>query len=298
MRLLEGRDRRQKIILNLIILLISLIGVAKRDHTIERTSSFESFLIDSLAPLQASLTSLRSEIGDFFDHYLTNIEASKKNRQYRKNIKELETQLSKLEELTRENRRLKKLLRFGEEVSFKKVLAQVVAWDANSDFNVIRINAGVLDGVRLQAPVVTSDGLVGYIYRLTDHFADILTILDSNNRVDGLVQRVRAHGILEGLSSERITMKYISRAEPLILGDTVMTSGLGNIYPKGIKVGVVSRIERESYGITQDVELVPAVDFGHLEEVIILISDENEQKAREWQALDDMDDATLERRKK
>ena len=93
-------------------------------------------------------------------------------------------------------------------------------------------------------------------------------------------------------------MKYISRAEPIILGDVVITSGLGNIYPKGIKVGTVSRIERESYGITQDVEINPAVDFGRLEEVVILLSDEDEQKRREWQALDEMDDeaAAKERR--
>jgi rod shape-determining protein MreC len=143
----------------------------------------------------------------------------------------------------------------------------------------------------LQAPVVTSVGLVGYIYRLTDHFADILTVLDNNNRVDGLIQRVRAHGIVEGYSSEKSLMKYVSRTEPIILGDVVITSGLGNIYPKGIRVGGVSKIERESYGITQYVEITPAVDFGLLEEVVILLAEGDEQKRREWEALDQMEES-------
>jgi len=109
---------------------------------------------------------------------------------------------------------------------------------------------------------------------------------------------VRSHGIVEGYNNEKSIMKYISRAEPIILGDKVITSGLGNIYPKGVKVGTVSRIESESYGITQNVEISPAVDFGRLEEVVILLSNENDQKRREWEALDQMDEETPNKEKK
>jgi rod shape-determining protein MreC len=167
-------------------------------------------------------------------------------------------------------------------------LAQVVAWDGNSDFRVIRINKGIKHGIRLQAPVITSEGLVGYIYRMTDHYADVLTILDSGHRVDGLIQRVRAHGIVEGRTESIARMKNVTRTEPIILNDTVITSGLGNIYPKGIKIGSIVRIERESYGITQYLELKPAVDFGRLEEVVILVSSSDLTHREEWNALDEM----------
>lgn len=298
MRLIEDRDRRQRAILNFVVLFISLVGVAKRSYVLDQTSTFENFLIDSFAPLQSSVTSVRSEVGNFFDHYITNINASKGNIELRRKIDDLENKIFDFKELSRENKRLKKLLDFGDGITYRKVLAQVVAWDANSDFNVIRINKGLKDGVQLQAAVVTSEGLVGYIYRLTDHFSDILTVLDSNNRVDGLVQRVRSHGIIEGYNNEKSIMKYISRSEPIILGDTVITSGLGNIYPKGVRVGTVSRIERESYGITQNVEITPAVDFGRLEEVVILLSSEDDQKRREWEALDQMDEEADNKEKK
>ncbi len=298
MRLIEDKDRRQRAILNFIVLFISLVGVAKRNYVLDKTSAFEDILIDSFAPLQSSVTSVRSEVGNFFDHYIANISASKNNIELSRKIEDLENKIFEFKELSKENKRLKKLLDFGEGISYRKVLAQVVAWDANSDFKVIRINKGLKDGVQLQAAVVTSEGLVGYIYRLTDHFADILTVLDANNRVDGLIQRVRSHGIIEGYNNEKSIMKYISRAEPIILGDIVITSGLGNIYPKGIKVGTVSHIERESYGITQNVEITPAVDFGRLEEVVILLSDEDEQKRREWEALDQMDEDADNKEKK
>jgi rod shape-determining protein MreC len=289
-RLIEDKERRQKAVLNILVLLIAFVGVAKRSKTLDETSAFENILIDSFAPLQTSLTSIRTEVASFFDHYVVNINASKKNVSYQKRIDELEGEIAQFQELRRENKRLKDLLQFGTGVDYKKILAQVVAWDASSDFRVIRINKGLGDGVTLQSPVIKANGLVGYIYRLTDSFADILTVLDNNNRVDGLIQRVRAHGIVEGYNSEKSIMKYVSRAEPIILGDVVITSGLGNIYPKGIRVGKVSRIERESYGITQNVEITPAVDFGRLEEVVILVAEGDEQKKREWEALDQMDE--------
>ncbi len=298
MRLIEDKDRRQRAILNIIVLLISFVGVARRNQSLDETSAFENILINSFAPIQSSVTSVRTEISNFFDHYIANLNASKENVELRKRVSELESQINAFEELKKENVRLKNLLQFGQGLGYKKVLAQVVAWDASSDYRVIRINKGLADGVRLQSPVVTSQGLVGYIYRLTDHFADILTVLDNNNRIDGLIQRVRAHGIVEGFNNEKSIMKYVSRAEPIILGDVVITSGLGNIYPKGIKVGTVSRIERESYGITQNVEIAPAVDFGRLEEVVILSAENDDQKKKEWEALDQMDEAEEARNQK
>ena len=189
MRLIEDKERRQKAVLNILVLLIAFVGVAKRSKTLDETSAFENILIDSFAPLQTSLTSIRTEVASFFDHYVVNINASKKNVSYQKRIDELEGEIAQFQELRRENKRLKDLLQFGTGVDYKKILAQVVAWDASSDFRVIRINKGLADGVTLQSPVITANGLVGYIYRLTDSFADILTVLDNNNRVDGLIQR-------------------------------------------------------------------------------------------------------------
>tara|TARA_R110002072_G_scaffold1989_4_gene16532 strand:- start:8763 stop:9563 length:801 start_codon:yes stop_codon:yes gene_type:complete len=265
--------------------------------TIKKTSFFENVVIDIVAPIQKSVTTINSNITGFFVNYVANVDASKKNIMYQKTIADLKGQLFELDEVIRENERLKNFLEFGESLPYKQVLAQVVAWDSNSDFKVIRINKGLKQGIKLQAPVITAEGLVGYVFRLTNDFADVLTVLDPNNRIDGIIQRVRTHGIVEGYSQERSIMKYVSRTEPIILNDLVITSGLGNIYPKGIKIGTVSRIERESYGITQYVEIFPAVDFGRLEEVAVLIGTKNIQRQKQWKALDTMDEGSEGARK-
>jgi rod shape-determining protein MreC len=243
-------------------------------------------MVDSLAPMQRGIMFLKGKISDIFNHYITNVDASQKNNLLNRKVHELQSEIFKYEEIINENNRLKDLLQFGNELANKKVLAQIVAWDASSDFKAIRINKGAADGVTTQSPVVVSEGLVGYIFRVSKHFSDVLTILDSNNRVDGIVQRTRSHGIIEGFAKGKCLMKYVTRTEPVILNDSVITSGLGNIYPRGLRVGKVTRIERESYGITQYIEISPSVDFGRLEEVIVLIKPIDDNKKKEWEDLD------------
>lgn len=286
MKLMEAEGKKLKIFINIFVLALSLYTVSKREYNFDRMSVFEQLMIESFAPIQRLASSTQLSLGSLFDHYLANVSASKNNLVLRKKMEELESRLFTYEEIQLENVRLKDLLDFSSDIPHKKVLAQVVAWDASSDFQTLRINKGLTDGLSLQSTVVTAKGLVGYVYRLTDHFADILTILDPNNRTDVLVHRTRSHGILEGYHDGRTLMKYVTRTEPVILGDEVLTSGLGNIYPKGIPIGAVGRIERESYGITQYVEVIPGVDFSRLEEVLVLVRPNDEDRRKEWQALD------------
>lgn len=286
MRIGEGEGQKTKIILNILVCAMALYRVSTRDFTRQETSAFENIMVDFFAPMQKSVTFVQNSFTSVFDDYIANVNASKENSRLTMKLSDLEGRIFSFKEIELENKRLKKLLEFGEELPYKKVLAQVVARDASSDFKVLRINKGLSDGLKLQSTVVTGAGLVGFVYRLTDHFADILTILDPNNRVDSLVKRIRAHGIIEGDSDHLCVMKYVNRTEPIILNDEVLTSGLGNLYPKGILIGKVSRIERESYGMTQDILISPAVNFGKLEEVIVLISDGDKKKDLEWEALD------------
>ena len=282
----EGEGQKIKVILNILVCAIALYRVSTRDFEKQETSAFENIMIDFFAPMQKSVTFVHNSFNSVFDNYIANVNASKENAKLQMVMSDLKSQIFSYKEMELENIRLKGLLDFGEDLPYKKVLAQVVARDASSDFRVLRINKGLSDGLKLQATVVTGSGLVGFVYRLTDHFADVLTILDPNNRVDSLVKRIRAHGIIEGDSDQRCLMKYVNRTEPIILNDEVLTSGLGNLYPKGILIGKVSKIERQSYGMTQEIEISPVVNFGKLEEVIVLVSEGDKKKDLEWEALD------------
>jgi len=291
MKILEEAGQRHKVFLNVAVLAISLFSLSRREFVFDQTTAFENFMVDMFSPMQSSVTYMRQKTSNFFEFYVTNIDASRENAELKKDIGELKSQIFQYEQVAKENKRLKELLQFGSETGYQKVLAQIIAWDSNSDFRVLRINKGKEDGIELQSSVVTSEGLVGYIFRLTDHYADIITILDPNNRVDALVERTRSHGIVEGYSKSRAIMKYLAGTEPVILGDLVLSSGLGNIYPKGLKIGKITRVERESYGITQTIQIKPSIDFSSLEEVVVLVSPKDELREKEWKALDEAEGA-------
>ena len=228
-------------------------------------------MIETLGPLQRGTLSFKESIAYTVDHYITIVNTSKKNAELQKKVDELRSQIFTLREVRKENERLKELLEFGKEIPRKKVLAQVVSWDSSNEFKVLRINRGSNDGLMNTSPVITRNGLVGYVFRLTPNYADVLTILDQNNRIDALVMETRTNGIVEGQSGFKCILKYVSRTEKLEIGQEIITAGLGEIYPKGIKVGKISKIDKENFGITQKVEIEPSVDFHKLEEVVVLL---------------------------
>ncbi len=261
---------RFKLAIDILFLSLSLYGVSNWSPKGEDISPFKGLMINVTATLQETLTAAGKNITQGFDNYLLNVKASKENLSLKYKISELEKELFEKEEIEKENFRLRNLLDYGKDISPTKIVAKVISWNTSSEFRVLRINKGAKHGITLQAPVVTPNGLVGYIYRITDSFSDILTIEDSNNHVDGLLERTRGYGILEGNPEGKIVLKYIQKSLPIIIHDQVITSGLGNIYPKGIMIGTVSKIEKDSYGVTQYIEVKPSVSFDKLEEVIVL----------------------------
>ncbi|MBC7429676.1 MAG: rod shape-determining protein MreC [Bacteriovorax sp.] len=273
--------------INSVILAIALYGMSQRDYVFQKTSIAERVIIDLMAPVQSFTTGIQEGISSYVEHYVANLNASKENKTLKNKIADLQNEVFSYQEAVKESDRLRELINYGDQLERKKIVARVVSWDSADDYKVVRINKGAKNGIKLQSVVTSAEGLVGYVWRLTDHFADVITILDANNRVDGVVERLRSHGVVEGYSRGRCIMKYVNRIEPIILNDTVLTAGLGNVYPKGLKIGYISRIERESYGITQHVEITPLVNFSKLEEVLVLVQEQEEHKQLEWRALDE-----------
>ena len=262
---------RWKIACNIVVVVISLIGIANQKFTLKKTTLFEQVLTETLAPIQEGTMSVKDTIADTFNRYLFIVNTREENERLKKDLAELQNEIFTLKEVQKENERLKRLLDFGKDIERKKVLAQIVARDSSSEFKVLRINKGESHGLKLLSPVITQTGLVGYVYRLSPSYADVLTILDQNNRVDAIVSRTRTHGILEGRSGFTCQFKYVSRTEKLEVEDEIITAGLGEIYPKGIKVGTITKIDKENFGITQKIEVTPSVDFDKLEEVVVLL---------------------------
>jgi rod shape-determining protein MreC len=261
---------------NIIVLLLALWGLSRHQYTVGSVSIFESFLIEAFAPIQRGTLSVKERFSYMVDHYVLIVNTSKTNEDLKKKVLSLENKIFEISEVEKENERLKQLLDFGKNIPRKKVLAQIVSLDSSNEFNVLRINKGSNHGLKEMSPVITMTGLVGYVYRLTPNYADILTILDQNNRVDAIIANSRSHGIVEGTSGFKTRLKHVNRTEKIEVGDEVITAGLGTIYPKGIKIGKISKVDKENFGITQDVEIDPSVDFNKLEEVVVLLEEEDQ----------------------
>lgn len=268
---LINESSKTKIVNNLIVGVLAIYGISQKKFNLDEPTLFLQIVTEVVSPLQASLATSRKNVASLWENYLMIVNTRKENEVLKKQISRLESDIFSMEEIRKENLRLKRLLNYSEEVGHQKVLAQVVGWDSANEFKVIRLNKGTNHGIQVMSPVITDSGLVGYVYRATPNYADVLTILDQNNRVDVVVERSRTHGIVEGVFDFKCSLKYVMRNEPVEVGDKLITAGVGGIYPKGIKVGMITDISKENFGMTLSIDVVPSVDFDKLEEVLVLI---------------------------
>ena len=294
---LINESSKTKIVNNLIVAVLAVYGISQKRFDLNEPTLFHQLVTEVISPVQEGLANSKKSLSSFWDNYLLIVNTSKENNVLKKQISRLESDLSTMEEVRKENLRLKRLLSYSDEMAHQRVLAQVVGWDSANEFKVIRLNKGKLHGIKVMAPVITDHGLVGYVYRVTDNYADVLTILDQNNRVDVMVERTRTHGIVEGVFNFKCALKYIMRNEPVEVGDKLITAGVGGIYPKGVKVGMITDIVKENFGMTLSIEVVPSVDFDKLEEVLVLIPTENNQTAELLQVASPTQAVTVEAKK-
>jgi rod shape-determining protein MreC len=162
------------------------------------------------------------------------------------------------------------MLGFEETFKLDTIVARVIAKDISSEFRAIRINRGENSGIKKDMAVLTHEGIVGRVLRTSANTADVVTILDLLSAVDAVSERTRARGIVEGLTDQTCQLKYANRTDDIQIGDLVVSSGIGGIFPKGLTIGKVSSVKKQSFGITQSVEVIPAVDFSKLEEITLI----------------------------
>jgi len=118
--------------------------------------------------------------------------------------------------------------------------------------------------------VLASDGVVGQVITVSKHAARVMLASDPNSGVDVLVQRSRVQGIAAGSVENGCILKYIQRGSDIAIGDTVVTSGLDGIFPKGQTVGTVARVDARESRMFQEVEVKLSADLGKIEEVLVV----------------------------
>ncbi|MDR3606486.1 MAG: rod shape-determining protein MreC [Oligoflexia bacterium] len=251
-------------------ILIPVIAIDTSTRAPREYRFYDKVIVFITSPIQVSITWTLDQLASAFQNYVYLLHTRQENILLTDENRKLLNAIAGLRETEQENIRLRKLLNFEEQTKMSAVVARVIAKDVSTDFRAVRINRGENSGIRRNMAVVSNEGVVGRILRTTEHTADVVTILDLLSAVDVINERSRARGVFEGLTDDTGILRYTVRTDDIQPGDELISSGLGGVFPKGKPVGVVSKVTKKPFGISQDVEVHPSVDFSKLEEVLVI----------------------------
>jgi len=272
-------SQARKFIIPILIFLLALSLISANLHSRENMSFFESLVVGITAPVQKVVWGVIGGMGSVWRGYFYLVGLEKENQALKRELQELRLQMNRYQEAALANERLRALLNFKKSIATPLLPAQLVAFDPSGWFQTILIDKGRNDGVVQDMAVVSAEGLVGRVIGVGNQHSKVLLIIDGNSAVDAFIQRSRARGVLVGLGREMCLLKYVQRNEDVQVGDKVISSGMGGVFPKALLVGTVREVVRGSSGLFQRVEVEPAANFSRLEEVMVVIQTPPEKPA-------------------
>lgn len=264
----------KKLVMIVIVLVLPLVSINMQQRPQESNWLSRPFsILASVA--EETFFMFSSGVRGTTAMYLDLVNIKKTSKELATTNNELLARMTEMTELKNENDRLKALLDFRQSTKMELATAQIISRDLLSDQKTVTINKGTNDGLKAGMAVITVQGVLGYIYRPEALNSRVMLITDRYAVVDGVVQRTRAHGIVEGKSPTLCQLKYVEKTEDVKKGDLVVTGGLDNIFPKGFPVAIVESVERKNFSVSLKVDLKPVVDPFKVEEVFVVVNAAN-----------------------
>lgn len=268
---MHGFLHRYRVVLSCgLFLVISLVLATVNTRAPYSVDPVGVLLLEVMHPLQVGVSALSRGAGRIWDRYFALWSLGQENAALRQRVEELERAAQRAFELELATRRLEKLLALRDELGVPAVAARVVGRSPIAWVHTLVLDKGERHGVAKGMAVITPDGVVGQVVAVSAHTARVLLVSDPNSGVDVLVQRTRVRGIAAGTVEGNCVLKYIQRGDDVTVGDVVITSGLDGIFPKGLPVGVVTRVEAKDSRIFQDVEVLLSAELTKVEEVLVV----------------------------
>lgn len=268
-RKLKGRKK--------IVIVVAMVLVAFALMTVNIKRSAQPTFIETavlwiVSPIQNLFTAVVDGVADTVNHYLLLVNTSQDNEHLRKRIDLLIKEKHALQEEVRRLSRVNELKDYQNVHQLKSVVATVIGLDATQWSKTVFINKGTRDGIRENQAVVTTLGIVGHIVQAGHNTSKVILVVDSRSSVDALFENDRASGIVVGTGRDTCEMKYVPINAKVHAGDRVLSSGLGGIFPKGLRIGTVLEVQKATQGLFQEVSITPSANLKRLEEVLVLIS--------------------------
>ena len=266
---------RGKFFAAIVIILAFLLGFVVNAVFDGGTTAPENILGTVFTPVKSVATHIGNSVEKFFRTFADYDKLKSENETLKAENDDLTVRLEKSYHLETENERLRNLLSLTEKLpEYNKTEATVVSVSDDKVSSVFTINKGSLSGIKEKDVVIASDGLVGYVRNVGVNWATVVTILDPQVAVGAFLPRTELVAMTEGhreLKGDGLCrLSYLENTSLINRGDTVVTSGLGGLYPEGITIGKISEITVSDNGLSQYGIITPSVDFSSLRSVYVL----------------------------
>jgi rod shape-determining protein MreC len=262
------RVRRYGILLAVLLVSFLLLTVQTRGGGTGRGGELVAIV---LTPVQSLLVRVHRGALGFWANYLDWKSVRRENTVLRGENEQLRVQTLQAGETREENIRLRRLLVLRDRLPLATVAGEVIGREAGGWVRSLTVNRGRGDGIAQQTPVIMPEGLVGRVVQVHRTAAVIQLLNDPASTVGAVVQRTRTAGLVEGDAGGAVRFKFMARDGASVTpGDLVVTSGLGTLFPKGLPVGRVVKIEDKGSALFHFAVLAPAVDFSRVEEVLLV----------------------------
>lgn len=260
-----------------LMLLVSAVGVCLLLLTLQ-TRGYGARAGDLLGavttPIQAGVAKAHRAAFAAWETYLDWKNVGAENRRLREEIQRLRVEALRVGETEDENRRLRRLLAFQDRLPLETLPGEIIAREWGGWIRALTVNRGRGDRIPRLAAVISPDGLIGRIVEVRPGASIVQVLTDPASTVGAHVVRTRTPGIVEGDLRGTLRFKYMARDGAAIqVGDALVTSGHGGLFPRGIPIGRVQAIDDRGSALFHYAVLTPAVDFARVDEVLLLIGD-------------------------
>lgn len=276
------RRKREKFTLpsNYLVLILSFLCIGltiltfSTDFLNEPLSAVAGYVV---VPFQKGITEVEGFLSDRSDELAQLRDVLKENKELRSQVDELTIENTLLQQDKYELNNLRELYKLDAQYEqYEKVGARIIAWDGGNWFNSFTIDKGSNDGIQVDMNVMAGSGLVGRVTEVGPNWAKVMSIIDDNSNVSGSMlstsDKLIVSGDLELMSEGVIRFKnLIDSDDKVVEGDKIVTSSVSDKYLPGILIGYISSIGRDSNNLTKSGTMTPAVDFAHLEEVLVIL---------------------------
>ena len=271
------KNKSAAVLITVVLVLGIIIGVINAFGT--KLTFTENIINTVVTPIQSLVGKGRDGVASFFGYFSEVDSLREENKKIKEENYNLKEKLKNAELAEKENESLRNML------GLKKVLSEydlecafIASRDPGNWFGTITVDKGSSNGIKVDQTVISAEkALVGRVCEVGSNWAKIVTVVDPDCSVGAVVERSGEYGVIEGDAfleqNGRCKLSYISKNTNLLVGDTVVTSGLGGIFPSGITIGKVNSLKTDVQGISQYAEIVPSCEFDKLKSVFIITND-------------------------